>query len=483
MWGVLLSTQRAVHERCSRVYSIYWRRQQQALFFVVIIIPHYTYMRVTTSPAIGTTVFTGLLLLAFLMPHASRASEDEEFSQIAVQLNAIQSVINLLGEREGTVLGASTNRIAELRAKIWGFTAQINELAEKRSETEKELNALLNNGSGGGSGGGGTVPLRPGTGDIRPACALTSDRKEYKLGDTARFTWQTNNATSVFFVPDTSGKDNLVPPSGAQKMSGSVEIPITVLGSPFITISAVISGKSVNCKATITVTQPDKGGKKAEYKGYFSTSNTPFIISKKETKAVAVANCAQNSNSNPTKKVWCTWDGVVIMGTKPEPNTPNPPPPPTPPTPATETILESVQVSHALIANNQNDQSDNQGRFDIKFDVTAHDSDMYIARTSQRGMSGSAGALVTIEDAQGVVVVTGTMSGTLSSTADVEGNTFRVNEGETKTFTVAITFDPVTSGAYRAQLQGINWNTGGNGGTTFTATTPVVNFETGVLII
>lgn len=51
--------------------------------------------------------------------------------------------------------------------------------------------------------------------------------------------------------------------------------------------------------------------KTATYKGYMNGSL--FITSPNITEVEAVTNCGLNANNNPTRKVYCTWDGEIIF--------------------------------------------------------------------------------------------------------------------------------------------------------------------------
>ncbi|HNZ55604.1 MAG TPA: hypothetical protein PKN73_02685, partial [Candidatus Paceibacterota bacterium] len=58
------------------------------------------------------------------------------------------------------------------------------------------------------------------------------------------------------------------------------------------------------------------------------------------------------------------------------------------------------------------------------------------------------------------------------------------NQGETKTFTLDITFTPTADGYYRAQLYGVNYNVGSaDNANTMQLATPATDFETSFLYI
>lgn len=121
-------------------------------------------------------------------------------------------------------------------------------------------------------------------------------------------------------------------------------------------------------------------------------------------------------------------------------------------------ILEPNSFSEVEIENSDTTSADDEGNFVIKFDVTAFEADVFVPKTSFRGASTTVGATYTIEDGSGVVVTTGTTTHGLTSTADTEGSNFRVDEGQTETFTLTVVFDPVDGGLYQVQLGNFNFN-------------------------
>ncbi len=99
-----------------------------------------------------------------------------------------------------------------------------------------------------------------------------------------------------------------------------------VLAAGSYTAILVIDGKEVAEKefkinqpakpTPVPDTQPTSSAATGEYRGYYSDGHN-FIITKIITKADALVSCIKNAASNPTKKVYCTWNGAVIYGTKP----------------------------------------------------------------------------------------------------------------------------------------------------------------------
>ncbi len=122
-------------------------------------------------------------------------------------------------------------------------------------------------------------------------------------------------------------------------------------------------------------------------------------------------------------------------------------------------ILALVSTDEDLKENNDATAADDEGVFTIKFDVTAFESDIFVNKTAASGTTmGTAGANFLVEDANGVQVLAGTSSASLTSTADTEGTRFQVDEGETETFTLTVEYDPVAEGFFQLQLYSINFN-------------------------
>lgn len=118
------------------------------------------------------------------------------------------------------------------------------------------------------------------------------------------------------------------------------------------------------------------------------------------------------------------------------------------------------------------DDGKDYAQFTIKLDLTAYGDDYFVSATSTDALGlsvrGDAGAV-----AHGIV------SSARSSTADKEGDAFRINEGETETFTLTIAFIPDSIGFYFARLEHVQY---GDTATTPVGTTlmlePVEDYET-----
>ncbi|MEK7638604.1 MAG: hypothetical protein AAB388_00405 [Patescibacteria group bacterium] len=123
-------------------------------------------------------------------------------------------------------------------------------------------------------------------------------------------------------------------------------------------------------------------------------------------------------------------------------------------------VLELTSVDEVLKVNDDQDVTDDEGVFTIKFDVTAFESDIYVNKSGLEGTTtlNTDGVNYRIEDGSGTEVTTGTTTESLTSTADTEGTRFIVEEGETETFTLSVEFDPATSGFHQLQLWSLNFN-------------------------
>lgn len=135
-------------------------------------------------------------------------------------------------------------------------------------------------------------------------------------------------------------------------------------------------------------------------------------------------------------------------------------------------VLSNFSTTQTQVAD-ANDSSKNTGSFTLKFDVTAFNTDLYIAKTALKSTvsATTTGANVKVLDSTGASVGAGTTTLALSSTASTDTTTgkFVVHEGETKSFTVSVTYDPATAGYYQAQLYAINFVTSNSGAASLVA--------------
>jgi hypothetical protein len=92
---------------------------------------------------------------------------------------------------------------------------------------------------------------------------------------------------------------------------------------------------------------------------------------------------------------------------------------------------------------------DDYATYKIVLDVTAFEQDVFIS-TNQ-----AISASTSVVNSAGAAVA-GTSTVVIDSSADVEGGSFKINEGETETVTITVTFDATTAGAAaRLQLNNI----------------------------
>lgn len=108
----------------------------------------------------------------------------------------------------------------------------------------------------------------------------------------------------------------------------------------------------------------------------------------------------------------------------------------------------STKATKTAGDNNANDVGD----FEVKFDISAFDDTFYVSATST-------GVVVYhVEDGAGATVAT-TTTAALTSTATKEGSAYRINDGGTETFTLTVNLNPDTTGFYRIELDSITYGT------------------------
>jgi hypothetical protein len=144
-------------------------------------------------------------------------------------------------------------------------------------------------------------------------------------------------------------------------------------------------------------------------------------------------------------------------------------------------------VDEAGKANTDTTNTDDEGVYTIKFDVTAFGQDLWVNKTAASGTAmGTAGVNYLVEDTNGNQVGTpgnGTSTASLSSTASTDGTRFKVDEGETETFTLTIEWDPSVAGFYQGQLYGFNFATTNANPTSQQVATPSEDYQTDLLSI
>jgi len=117
--------------------------------------------------------------------------------------------------------------------------------------------------------------------------------------------------------------------------------------------------------------------------------------------------------------------------------------------------VEAISTSQSVTT--PGDQaSSTYATYTIKFDVTALEEDAFISDTADRNATSTG---VEFDIFGGTYA--GTVSAVLTSTADLDttgDDFFRVDEGETETFTLTVTLDPTTAGTFGVRLEEVNFN-------------------------
>lgn len=149
-------------------------------------------------------------------------------------------------------------------------------------------------------------------------------------------------------------------------------------------------------------------------------------------------------------------------------------------------VLEFVSATESKDTNSDSTTADDEGVFTIKFDVTAFETDIFVTKTAASGTAGTAGVDYRITDGSGGLSAgekNSSTSASLSSTADTDGSRYKINEGDTETFTLTVTHNPVTSAFYGVQLYGFNWKATNGAADTTQLFTPASDYETDPLSI
>lgn len=362
-------------------------------------------------------VMLSIVVLAFglFAPKAHAAISPEELGRFEVQVNTITSIVAHLVSAHGQVAGvaasnSSNNASANskallaqqkvLQAQVKFLTDQITALTKLRDATQVKLDAV-------------TLAIEEQT--AAPVCTITTDAASYIVGDIITLSWTSKYATAASFVPDTSGKDTLVVPTGKQKVNGTTPINATVIGNPVVTLKVTgKNGKSATCTKTIPIAQVDED---------------------------------QDDEDKP------------------------------------DVLIEGGDTSVTLDANSDAQTADDEGIFEINFEVTAVNSDVYIRSivlSSAEDLTGGVNFLV--KDSSGNSAV-GEFAATLESSAENPAGYFQVPEGETEDFTLTVSFNPTTSGTYKLELTGVNWSKSSAGAVRNEKPTPVTDYDTDLLII
>jgi hypothetical protein len=136
------------------------------------------------------------------------------------------------------------------------------------------------------------------------------------------------------------------------------------------------------------------------------------------------------------------------------------------------------------VTSDENDDAtttDDEATFVIVFDVTAFEEDLFVEKTAERGAADGSpadGVNYIIETSDGTATTTGSVSAALSSTADTVSGFFKVNEGDTETFTLTVVLDPDLTAFYQLQLDSLNFATTAAVPTDEIDAEPAEDFET-----
>ena len=144
-------------------------------------------------------------------------------------------------------------------------------------------------------------------------------------------------------------------------------------------------------------------------------------------------------------------------------------------------MIEAVDSETNVIVDDESLEN-NKGEFILQFDVTAVDTNMYIQKTAARGAK-AAGANYRIIGSDGKAVAAGTATGGLSSSADLDGDYYVIEEGETESFSLMVVYDPATTGFYKMGLIRVNWNDTAAASDTQTPAKPTEDFVTDMMNI
>jgi hypothetical protein len=136
-------------------------------------------------------------------------------------------------------------------------------------------------------------------------------------------------------------------------------------------------------------------------------------------------------------------------------------------------FAEIVSTDETKTAGDNN--SDDVGDYEIEFDLTAFDDTFYVSATSTGVIT------YQVENGSGSTVAT-TTTEALTSGASKEGDAYRIDSGDSETFTLTVNLDPDTDGFYRIQLVSIEYGSTAAlpYGVTHTVS-PEEDFETGLL--
>lgn len=276
---------------------------------------------------------------------------------------------------------------------------------------------------------------------VRPVCRMSVDKKSYKLGETITVTWKTTGTKTVEFVASEGLTDTLSLPSATLTNNGSARITANVLGLPTIALKVTsATGHSMTCLKVVSIVDATASAKDSRV----SALNAQIL------KLNLVINNLMEKSSAIQQKINEAMDKTVEIQAKINDILSQPV---SSSTRASVSIpADGVETSTVIEGSNNT-----VGTFSIDYEVTAVDGDVYMLATAAK--SGKAGANYRITTSNASSSIAGTQTATFTSTASKEGSMYVVNEGETETFTLTVTFDPTVTGDYRLQLVNAQWAT------------------------
>jgi len=147
-------------------------------------------------------------------------------------------------------------------------------------------------------------------------------------------------------------------------------------------------------------------------------------------------------------------------------------------------ILEFVSSVGTKADNSTATTSDDSGTFVLKFDVTAFEADLFVNKTAASGTAmGTVGVNYLVTNGSGATVSVGAPTQSLSSSATTEGGQYKIDQGETETFTLTVSLDPNTTGFYGVQVYSLNFKTSAGNPVTQQKALPSEDYESDPLEI
>lgn len=138
-------------------------------------------------------------------------------------------------------------------------------------------------------------------------------------------------------------------------------------------------------------------------------------------------------------------------------------------------MVEAVSTAQAVTTTDP--LSSSYGTYTIKFDVTADEDDPIYVDDTASNSSSTAAVVFNILGSS----YTGTTSATLVSTADMTSGVYRVDAGDTETFTLTVVLDPSAAGQYRVEVDTVRYGTSTGASAyalTYDVSTDDADFET-----